>query len=179
VVPGDTNSETRPPIWDKFEETIKREEPSFSGLTEVERHEFYERSRSAYAIVATTETAIYANIILKKVCTASNVVSSASLYCCWLTNQHTHTHTHTHSLSLSLSYPNQPCIPNRVSVSLIRVWCIRRMLSSMAKVTRYCCEDANNSRRHVLAQCIPWYSAPCVCCTINTCCTRYTGAMTQ
>jgi len=47
--------------------TIKVEEEGFAGLTEIERHDFYERARSAYAVVATSETAIYANIILKKV----------------------------------------------------------------------------------------------------------------
>ncbi len=31
-----------------------------------ERHEFYACSKKAYAIIATGETAIYANIILKK-----------------------------------------------------------------------------------------------------------------
>ena len=32
----------------------------------VERFAFYERAKKAYAVVATGETAIYANIILKK-----------------------------------------------------------------------------------------------------------------
>jgi L-fucose mutarotase len=32
----------------------------------VERFAFYERAKRAYAIVATGETALYANIILKK-----------------------------------------------------------------------------------------------------------------
>ena len=32
----------------------------------VERFAFYQRAREAYAIVATGETALYANIILKK-----------------------------------------------------------------------------------------------------------------
>ena len=32
----------------------------------VERFAFYERARSAYAVLATSETAMYANIILKK-----------------------------------------------------------------------------------------------------------------
>ena len=35
-------------------------------LVEVERFSFYERARSAFAILATSETAIYANMILKK-----------------------------------------------------------------------------------------------------------------
>jgi len=32
----------------------------------VERFAFYDRARKAYAIVATGETALYANILLKK-----------------------------------------------------------------------------------------------------------------
>jgi L-fucose mutarotase len=39
---------------------------SFSGFEMVERFDFYERAKKAYAIVATSETARYANIILKK-----------------------------------------------------------------------------------------------------------------
>ena len=35
-------------------------------MSEIERFAFYERARNAYAIVATGETALYANIILKK-----------------------------------------------------------------------------------------------------------------
>lgn len=35
-------------------------------VTPIERFAFYERAKKAYAIVATSETAIYANIILKK-----------------------------------------------------------------------------------------------------------------
>lgn len=32
----------------------------------IERFAFYERARQAYAIIATSEKALYANIILKK-----------------------------------------------------------------------------------------------------------------
>ncbi len=35
-------------------------------LTPIERFEFYEKAEGAYAIVATSESALYANIILKK-----------------------------------------------------------------------------------------------------------------
>ena len=39
----------------------------FQGkILEVDRFEFYERAKTAYAVIATGETAIYANIILKK-----------------------------------------------------------------------------------------------------------------
>ena len=33
---------------------------------EIERFAFYERAKTAYCVVATGETALYANIILKK-----------------------------------------------------------------------------------------------------------------
>jgi L-fucose mutarotase len=35
-------------------------------LKQVERFEFYEQAKRAYAVVATSETALYANLILKK-----------------------------------------------------------------------------------------------------------------
>jgi L-fucose mutarotase len=56
----------RPPIWTEFERILTRGEPDFAGFEEVERFAFYDRARSAYAILATGETALYANIILKK-----------------------------------------------------------------------------------------------------------------
>jgi L-fucose mutarotase len=62
VVPGDS---TQPTIWEKYGEIIQRYE-NFSEFEYVERFEFYERARRAYAVVATSETASYANIILKK-----------------------------------------------------------------------------------------------------------------
>ncbi len=62
VVPGDS---TRPMIWEKYREVIQRYE-KFSDFEYVERFTFYERARSAYAVVATSEAAPYANIILKK-----------------------------------------------------------------------------------------------------------------
>ncbi|MEX1230772.1 MAG: RbsD/FucU domain-containing protein [Planctomycetaceae bacterium] len=55
-----------PPIWEKFREALRTAEGKEIPLTEIERFSFYERSRQAYAIVATSETAIYGNIILKK-----------------------------------------------------------------------------------------------------------------
>jgi len=55
----------RPPIWAEYAETIKAEEGE-KGVEFVERFAFYERAKKAYCVVATGETAIYANIILKK-----------------------------------------------------------------------------------------------------------------
>lgn len=54
-----------PPIWDDYKATVIRNEGE-KPFELVERFAFYERARKAYAVVATGETAIYANIILKK-----------------------------------------------------------------------------------------------------------------
>ena len=55
----------RPEIWAKYEQIVQANEGD-KAFELVERFAFYERARKAYAIVATGETAIYANIILKK-----------------------------------------------------------------------------------------------------------------
>ena len=59
------DSENRPPIWAEYEKTIKANEGD-KNIELIERFAFYERAKKAYAVVATGETAIYANIILKK-----------------------------------------------------------------------------------------------------------------
>ena len=63
VVPGDS---TRPTIWEKYRSILKAADANFKDFELVERFDFYERSKQAYAILATGEAAIYANIILKK-----------------------------------------------------------------------------------------------------------------
>ena len=64
VVPGDPCG--RPEIWDTYEEIAGKHEEGFDGYGSIERFAFYERAKQAYAIVASGESAIYANIILKK-----------------------------------------------------------------------------------------------------------------
>jgi L-fucose mutarotase len=62
VVPGD---DYKPVIWEEYKEVLGRHEPQ--GKAEhMERFAYYERAKKAYAIVATGEKALYANIILKK-----------------------------------------------------------------------------------------------------------------
>lgn len=63
VVPG-TKAET--PIWDVYREIINKYEPVHNKIEEVERFAFYEKAKKAYAVIATGEKALYANIILKK-----------------------------------------------------------------------------------------------------------------
>ncbi|MDF2538431.1 MAG: Fucose dissimilation pathway protein FucU [Herbinix sp.] len=64
VVPGDT---VETPIWDTYKDIIKkydtRGDEAVGGL---ERFCFYEETKTAYAIIATSEKALYANIMLQK-----------------------------------------------------------------------------------------------------------------
>ncbi len=63
--PVDKNA-VEPPIWQDFRRILEMAEGRRVELELIERFEFYKRARSAYAIVATSETALYANLILKK-----------------------------------------------------------------------------------------------------------------
>ncbi|MBR7164107.1 MAG: fucose isomerase [Clostridia bacterium] len=64
VMPKD-NAKT--PIWDVYKKLVSEvDERGDAAFAEVERFEFYERAKKAYAIIATGETAIYANIMLQK-----------------------------------------------------------------------------------------------------------------
>ncbi|HID22229.1 MAG TPA: fucose isomerase [Planctomycetaceae bacterium] len=63
--PVDKNA-PEPPIWKEFRRLLELHEGRKVELSRIERFAFYERARKAYAIVATSETALYANLILKK-----------------------------------------------------------------------------------------------------------------
>lgn len=54
-----------PPIWETYDTIIMKHQQGVH-VEQVERFAFYDRAKSAYAVVATGEGAIYANIILKK-----------------------------------------------------------------------------------------------------------------
>ncbi len=54
-----------PPIWAEYEAIINKHNGE-TKLSEIERFAFYDRAKTAYAIVATGEMALYANVILKK-----------------------------------------------------------------------------------------------------------------
>lgn len=62
VTPGD-NADTS--IWNEYRKIVDKHQDDVK-FEEVERFAFYERARKAYAIIATGETALYANVILKK-----------------------------------------------------------------------------------------------------------------
>ena len=64
VMPGDT---VETPIWDEYREIVARVGGrDASAIGEIERFRFYEEARTAYAIIATGEKALYANIMLQK-----------------------------------------------------------------------------------------------------------------
>ena len=60
-----TNGDPTPEIWATYKDIITKNNGK-TNISQIERFAFYERSRKAYAIIATSESALYANIILKK-----------------------------------------------------------------------------------------------------------------
>lgn len=63
VTPGDTY---KPVIWEEYRKIIIESKEPFKDFEYIERFEFYERAKNAYAVIATSESSLYANIILKK-----------------------------------------------------------------------------------------------------------------
>lgn len=63
VVAGDP---CKPTIWDTYKGLLAKHDPENSAIEMMDRFSFYDRAQKAYAIVATGETEIYANILLKK-----------------------------------------------------------------------------------------------------------------
>ena len=60
-----TKNDPTPEIWATYHEIVDKNNGA-TAFEEVERFEFYERTKKAYAVIATSEKALYANIILKK-----------------------------------------------------------------------------------------------------------------
>ena len=54
------------PIWAEFQRSLDAAEGKPVGIERVERFAFYERAKLAFGIVATGETALYGNLIMKK-----------------------------------------------------------------------------------------------------------------
>lgn len=64
VMPGDT---VETPIWDEYKKIVaKYDERGAEAIGNIERFAFYEEAKTAYAIIATSEAALYANIMLQK-----------------------------------------------------------------------------------------------------------------
>lgn len=64
VMAGDR---TETPIWNRYEEIIsKYDKRGKAVIGSLERFAFYEEAKTTYAIIATSEEALYANIMLQK-----------------------------------------------------------------------------------------------------------------
>ncbi len=63
VTPGDPYV---PEIWDTYREIGKKHEKDGLREKSVPRFDFYDLSKKAYAVIKTSEKALYANVILKK-----------------------------------------------------------------------------------------------------------------
>ena len=62
VMPGDP---VETPIWATYARIVEKRAPG-AKIGHIERFEFYDTAKKAYAIIATGETALYANVILQK-----------------------------------------------------------------------------------------------------------------
>lgn len=55
------------PIWDTYKEIVKKHDERGEQIVgNIERFAFYEEAKTAYAIIATGESAVYANVMLQK-----------------------------------------------------------------------------------------------------------------
>ncbi|XP_078589308.1 fucose mutarotase-like isoform X2 [Branchiostoma floridae x Branchiostoma japonicum] len=65
LVPADKANGLETPVWDTYSDKLIKA-GNAGELRKVEQSDFYERAKKAFAVVATGETALYGNIILKK-----------------------------------------------------------------------------------------------------------------
>ena len=64
VMPGDT---VETPIWDTYKEIVaKHDARGAEAIGQIERFAFSDAAKKVYAIIATGESALYANIMLQK-----------------------------------------------------------------------------------------------------------------
>ena len=64
VMAGDT---VETPIWDTYKEIVgKYDQRGEKAVGNIERFRFYEEAKTAYCIIATSESALYANVMLQK-----------------------------------------------------------------------------------------------------------------
>jgi L-fucose mutarotase len=63
------DSHVKTPIWDEYKALVaKYDSRGADAVGSMERFEFYERAKKAYAVVATGEKALYGCLIIKKGC---------------------------------------------------------------------------------------------------------------
>ena len=55
-----------PGIWGDYKKILQKHEPLASQIEYLGRYDFYNKAKEAYAIIATSESEVYANIILRK-----------------------------------------------------------------------------------------------------------------
>lgn len=64
VMPGD---DVETPIWDTYKEIVQKyDSRGAAAVGNIERFAFYEEAKKVYAIIATGESALYANVMLQK-----------------------------------------------------------------------------------------------------------------
>ena len=63
AVPGDTLDQS---LLDSYRAAIEKHAPDAPATAHIDRFDFYERARKAFAVVVTGETGKYGNILLKK-----------------------------------------------------------------------------------------------------------------
>lgn len=64
VMPGD---DVETPIWDVYKEIVARyDDRGADAVGNIERFAFYEEAKKVYCIIATSEKALYANVMLQK-----------------------------------------------------------------------------------------------------------------
>ncbi len=55
------------PIWDTYAEIVEKHDPrGKDAIANIDRFKFYDEAKECYCIIATGESAIYANIMLQK-----------------------------------------------------------------------------------------------------------------
>ena len=55
------------PIWDTYKETVaKYDERGAAAVGNIDRFDFYDEAKTCYCIIATSEKAVYANVMLQK-----------------------------------------------------------------------------------------------------------------
>ena len=66
VLMATVEGDPEPPIWGVYRDIANRSQDEPPAISHIGRQEFYDRARLAYAVVATGEREVYANIIVKK-----------------------------------------------------------------------------------------------------------------
>lgn len=60
------STEPEPSIWKEYERITVASGNEEIAIEKVNRFDFYKKAKEAYAIISTSETSLYANLILKK-----------------------------------------------------------------------------------------------------------------